>query len=100
MKRVRSWRQVVSAALAIGTAVFVMAVGLPHHHDDGSPVSHRTHTCRACKLQDGASATPPAGQALLPALASLLLLFWTVLETPRAVQAVRLAHPRAPPVLS
>lgn len=93
------FRRVSMAAQALGAAALLMTVGLPHHHE-GSAAPSPTHSCRACKIQDGFSAAPPDSQALpvLPVLVGRSSR--PAYESPRAARVIRRAVPRAPPLLS
>ena len=99
MRRPAGFQRVRMAAQALGAAVLLMTVGLPHHHD-GSAAPSPAHACRACKIQDGFSATPPVSQAL-PALPALVgRPSRPAHDSPRAARVVRHAASRAPPRFS
>ena len=93
------FRRVSVAAQAFGAAVLLMTVGLPHHHD-GSAAPSPAHACRACKIQDGFSATPPASHAVPGLPVVVMRSSWPACDSPRAARVIRRAAPRAPPFLS
>jgi len=92
-----SKRQAVLAGLSALT--LVLAIVLPHHHDR-SAGSHPESTCRACRIQEGFTATP----VTTPVVSVQPLLVVSTLrgpsQAPRVHVVLRYASPRAPPTLS
>lgn len=80
-------------------AALFFAVAVPHVHA-GTDYSHQQSACRACKLQDGFSATPQT--APVRALPSVPVAAVAVpgRETARALFVTRHVFSRAPPTLS
>jgi hypothetical protein len=87
------------ALAGLTAAAFLFAVAVPHYHDGGSH-AHPTKTCRACKIQDGFVAAPPAAPpvALRPVLFHLAHL--SAADAPRGVGVMLSLAPRAPPTVS
>src|SRR5262245_12726746 len=94
--RVPAIGKLIAASLA--AAALFAVVSLPHRHE--SAATHRTESCRACKIQEGFSAQAPA--AVQPLLAQLLVAFASVLliQVPRLEPVYSQSQPRAPPQLS
>jgi len=85
--------------ITLSAAALLFAVAVPHSHD-GTSASHPQHACRACKIQDGFSATPaspaPLSEAVLPAARRA-----TEVRTAPCASATLLPPPsRAPPARS
>lgn len=99
MPRRPLFQRCLTAVLCVTAAVVLMAVAVPHHHD-GASAAHPTKTCRACKIQDGFSAAPPAAQPVTVRPALLHIAHVSAADAFRAGVLIVPLAPRAPPVLS
>lgn len=92
-------QRALPAALSISALALFVATAVPHHHETAS-VSHQTQPCRACKIQEGFTATPPAAAvtSVQPDLVGRSSL--PVLQAPDVRFVNRAVSPRAPPVRS
>jgi hypothetical protein len=100
MIRPRMRQQLLHAALSMGVAAMFFAATLPHRHAEGAPNNHQAQSCRACKLHDGFSATPPQAGPLPEAPAREILVPLAPVEVPRTGRSLPTRSPRAPPRLS
>lgn len=87
------------ARLLAGVSVIALLIAvLPHTHGD-SPATHLNQICRACKLHEAFSATPPVSSVSLE-----LSILWEDIvlpaPSPRASALLSAAVPRAPPRFS
>ncbi len=87
------------ALAAVFAATLFFAVAVPHVHADASH-SHHTQACRACKLHEGFSATPPVLSTSLASTAPPARAHTPAVDAPRTVRLTPYAPPRAPPALS
>jgi len=87
--------------LVLGASAFALAlaVTIPHYHDQSSVPRHG-EGCRVCRIQDGFAATPVSVSSTPTLHGWLTGDLLPPNESPRVVSVVRLASPRAPPVLS
>ncbi|MBI4356004.1 MAG: hypothetical protein HY597_06130 [Candidatus Omnitrophica bacterium] len=99
MRRRPLLQLLMTVVVSVSTAVCLSAAALPHEHRRATP-GHHPVNCHACHLQQGFSASPPAASAVQapPVLVAMAAL--RPCEAPRAVVCLRLASPRAPPILS
>ncbi len=75
------------------------AVAVPHVHA-ASDHSHQQSACRACKLQDGFSATPQAAPVHALPVSPVAVVAVPGRETVRALFVTHHFSSRAPPTLS
>ena len=83
----------------VSALALLLSVAIPHHHESSS-VSHPASTCRACRIQESFAATTPvpalcAAQPVVVVVDSL-----RPSDAPHVDLILRVASPRAPPVLS
>lgn len=91
-------QRLLQAALITSAAALFVVVAFPHVH--GAATSHRTESCRACKIQEGFSAETPAGKAAVIHSASLFQAVITPVEAPCLDRVAHASSPRAPPQAS
>lgn len=99
MKRHPLVRRLTSFALGLSAAAFFVAVSVPHHHNDGTPSSHRAESCRACKIQESFSAAPSA-KVVLPVKAEPVAFLFPLKQHLAAQTVVFSPTGRAPPVIA
>ena len=87
----------VFVGLCAAGLFFAMAV--PHIHA-ASDHSHQQSACRACKIQDGFSATPQAASVQALPVSPVSAVAVPRRETARALFVTRHFSSRAPPTLS
>lgn len=80
-------------------AALLFAIAVPHVHADQGP-AHPNQVCRACKLQDGFSASPPSAPVSLAAAAPSAPACMPAIEAPRTTGCTPRPAPRAPPISS
>lgn len=91
-------QQLISVALSTVAAALFVAVAIPHHHNDGTPSSHRAESCRACKIQEGFSAAP-SPQTVLPVKAEPVAFIFPLKQSLAAQPVVFSPTGRAPPFI-
>jgi len=91
-------QRVAGAVLGVTAAALFLAVAIPHYHDGAA--AHPTKTCRACKIQDGFSATPPSTQPAVVQPVLFQVAHGSTADASRAGVLIVSLAPRAPPVLS
>lgn len=91
-------QRLLRAALVVSAVALFVAVAFPHAHN--TPSSHRAESCRACKIQEGFSAAPPAAEVLVVQPSSFVFLSAKAPKVFHAEGALSLNSPRAPPHLS
>ena len=85
--------------IGLCAAGLCFAVAVPHVHT-ASDHSHQQSACRACKLQDGFSATPQAASVHALPVSPVAAVAVPGRETARALFVTRHFSSRAPPPLS
>lgn len=86
------------AVLIASTAALLFAVAFPHIH--GFASSHREESCRACKIQEGFSASAPVAEAL-PVQSDLrVAALLDPIQAPCLDKVYARYAPRSPPSLS
>ncbi len=88
----------LKAAVAVSVLALFLAVAFPHVH--GAASTHRSESCRACKIQESFSAAPPAAAALLVPSAFSLVATLDPVEAPSLDRVSSLHAPRSPPAIS